>query len=75
MTWAATLAKEKKDILKEQGFDVHEKSEGSNEKSFPHCLLIRPIHSDRPDTEWRFGSRPLLDLSNWHLQPIISDNF
>lgn len=75
MTWAATLSNDQKPVLQRHGFDAPKKAEKFLEDAFSPVVLVRPINPDILGTEWKLGNRQLLNLTNWNLRPIFSDNF
>lgn len=75
MTWAATLSRDEKLILQQHGFDAPEKPETSTDGAYFPSVMARPIHPDILETEWKLGNHRLLDITNWNLRPIFSDNF
>ncbi|MGB5619476.1 MAG: hypothetical protein WBM78_21745, partial [Desulfobacterales bacterium] len=73
--WSSTLSNEKIALLRRQGFDfVNKTGKIAHDIQLP-TLLTRYICQDEPRTEWHLNDRSLLDLFNWNMRMIYSDNY
>ena len=73
--WTATLQDEAKKLLQENGFHLLEEAESPTQAPYQPSLLVRSILSHKLQSDWMLGDRRLLDMSNWDLRAIYSDNF
>jgi hypothetical protein len=71
----ATLSDQAKAILKKIGFNFVEKSGGLTRDIQQPTILTRSVRKEMAPTDWALGNRRLVDLTNWDLRPIYSDNF
>ena len=74
-TWSATLQSAAMEVLQDNGFRLLEEAESPTQATYRHTLLLRPILAEKLDLDWEFADRRLLDMSNWDLRAIYSDNF
>ena len=78
--WTATLPAEVKTLLRNAGFRILGKTESIGRAysvSAPRpTVLLRAVRQDMlKETDWLMAQRRLLDLDNWDLRMIYSDNF
>ncbi|WP_454062767.1 GNAT family N-acetyltransferase [Candidatus Nitrospira salsa] len=73
--WSATLADETHDLLQSMGFYFLDSVGSVTRDVRLPSILAKPIRQDILNGEWRFGERRLLDLDNWDLRMIYSDDF
>jgi len=70
--WSSTLSEEERAVLLAIGFcDL---KEPSIKESLP-TILVTSTNPDTPPKDWVLDHSPLLELSNWNLRMIHSDNF
>ena len=73
--WSATLSDEVKTLLKSHAFHFSSDTTATDGEVWQPHVLVRPVRSDIPPTDWRLGDRDLLNLADWDLRAIYSDNF
>jgi hypothetical protein len=71
--WSATLPDEAKILL--QNADFNYVSETERIKYHYPTVLVKSVYNDMPRTDWVLANRKLLDLTNWDLRMIYSDNY
>lgn len=71
----ATLTDEEKIQLKDQGFVFPEEIDGPASDTYRPSVLVRPVHQEKLSGDWTFGNRRMLDVADWDVRPIYSDNF
>lgn len=71
--WSNNLPEEAKTILFDLGFlDLNEQA---SLKLNPPTILVTPTAEGLDPQEWALGGRSLLDLTQWNLRMIFSDNY
>lgn len=74
-TWSATLADETHDLLKNMGFYFLDRVGSlTRDVRLPSIFTKSLCHGVLED-EWRLGGHRLVDLENWDLRMIYSDDF
>ncbi len=70
--WSATLPDEARAILNDAGFELP----GVMRRllGHPRSVLVRPLRQEILETDWGLASRQLLDLANWDVRMIYSDD-
>ena len=71
--WLATLPDEAKALLQDTGFKLLDKERSIG--PYRPSVLVRPVHQELLTTDWVLANRKLLDLTNWDLRMIYSDNY
>jgi Acetyltransferase (GNAT) domain len=79
-SWTATLPTEVKTLLRNADFSILGKTESLgraySEGAPRPTVLLRAVRPDMSkEADWVMGHRRLLDLDNWDLRMIYSDNF
>ena len=73
--WSSTLSNEKIALLRRQGFDfVNKTGKIAHDIQLP-TLFTRSVCPDGSRTDWHLNDRSLLDLFNWNMRMIYSDNY
>jgi hypothetical protein len=73
--WSSTLSSEKIALLRRQGFDfVNKTGKIAHDIHLP-TLFTRYVCPDPSRTDWGLSDRSLLDLINWNMRMIYSDNY
>jgi hypothetical protein len=73
--WSSTLSKEKIALLRRQGFSfVNKTGKIAHDIQLP-TMFTKYVCPDASRTEWGLSNRSLLDLTNWNMRMIYSDNF
>lgn len=75
VVWSATLPEEAKTLLRDHHFRLAEVSSTRNDAVWQPHVLVRPVCRDLEQSDWRLAGQNLLDLANWDLRAIYSDNF
>jgi GNAT superfamily N-acetyltransferase len=70
--WTATLPNSARNLLGECGFSVLGRAEDA---VYQKSLLMRTTRPSLMQADWTFANRRLLDMSNWDLRAIDSDDF
>jgi GNAT superfamily N-acetyltransferase len=73
--WSATLPGKVKVLLKNRGFNFWEEINDPMRDVRRPTVLVRPVRQEMPQTDWFLGDLHLLELANWDLRQIYSDNF
>jgi hypothetical protein len=69
----ATLPDAVKMVLERSGFKVL--TEANTIEEYRSTVLVRAVRDEMPKTDWIIADRKLLDLANWDLRMIYSDNY
>ncbi len=75
VVWSATLSDQIKSLLNECSFNLFPAAETNAENAFCPRLLMRCIREEADEVTSPLAGRQLLDMSNWDLRAIYSDNF
>lgn len=77
--WSSTLPVEAKTLLQNSGFQPLDEPQSIGrayrEGASRPTVLIRPVRDEMVKTDWVLAGRGLLDLGNWDLRMIYSDNY
>ena len=73
--WSSTLSDGKIALLRRQGFDVVNKTGKIADDIQLPTVFARQVCPDASGTDWSLSDRSLLDLNNWNLRMIYSDNY
>ena len=73
--WSATLSNETKGLLSRMGFTFLNKTGTIASDTNLPMILTRPVRQEILRNDWALAGRRLLDLSNWDLRMIFSDDF
>ena len=68
--WTATMGVEKKNLLRDVGFQPVQEGAGVDQEQ--PSLIVRSVRADVPEAEWSLGNRGLLDMANWDIRMIYS---
>lgn len=71
--WTASLSEETLSFLHRSGFCSVDQSIG--DLGYAKGPLLYPIQESNLEYGWLLGDLRLLDISNWHLQMIFSDEY
>ncbi|MCZ6799066.1 MAG: GNAT family N-acetyltransferase [Nitrospirae bacterium] len=70
--WSSTLSEEERAVLLEVGFrDLHEGSMGGSLQT----ILVTSTTAESQSKDWGLNNESLLELPNWNVRMIDSDNF
>jgi hypothetical protein len=73
--WSSTLSSENIALLRRQGFDfINKTGKIAHDIQLP-ALFTRSVCPDDAGSDWRLNGRSLLDLLNWNMRMIYSDNY
>ncbi len=75
VVWSGTLPDQTKSLLGECGFSLFPKAEPDQENVVYPSFLVGAIRPQSDPPSWTLVDRQLLDVSNWDLRAICSDNF
>ncbi|HEY3276457.1 MAG TPA: hypothetical protein VGJ94_07535 [Syntrophorhabdaceae bacterium] len=70
--WSATLSEETTEILKKKGFHTPDAYGQQDSKVFYPPIAIYPLDSG---SVWSMGSKSVMEITNWDMRPIYSDNY
>lgn len=71
--WSATLSEGVKALLQNTGFNLLDEARSvTHERS---TVLVRPVRDEMLKADWVFANRRLLDLADWDLRMVYSDNY
>lgn len=73
--WSATLSDKAKALLQTMGFNFVNKTRRIARDIDLPTILTRPVRQEMLKTDWVVADCHLLDLTNWDLRMIFSDDF
>ena len=73
--WSASLPDEVKALLGECGFYFLEEAYSLEHGLYCPSILVRPVRSEMLQLDWKLANRRLLDMSNWDVRAIYSDDY
>jgi hypothetical protein len=71
--WSGTLSNETNAVLKNSGFKPVAVNKGLS--GWRPGVLVKPVPDDLVGGDWVFAGRRLLDMADWDLRMIYSDDF
>ncbi|MGH7799582.1 MAG: GNAT family N-acetyltransferase [Thermodesulfobacteriota bacterium] len=71
--WLTTLSDEMESLLRNTGFYFRNKK--ASIRNYPHAFMVRSVKDEFQTDNWILDNRRLLDLANWDLRMIYSDDF
>jgi hypothetical protein len=73
--WSTSLPDEVKTLLGECGFRFLEEVDSLAQGLYCPSILVRPTRSEMLQLDWVYANRRLLDMSNWDVRAIYSDDY
>lgn len=73
--WSVTLPNDEKRELEEIGFRLVDKSGSITRDINRPTVLVKSLAPETPPSDWVLANRRLLDVGNWDLRMIYSDNY
>jgi GNAT superfamily N-acetyltransferase len=73
--WSASLPDEVKVLLSECNFHFLEEAYSLENALYCPSILVRPVRPEMLQRDWVFADRQLLDMSNWDVRAIYSDDY
>jgi hypothetical protein len=73
--WSTSLTDEVKTLLGECGFQFLEEAYSLAHGLYCPSILVRPVRPEMLHLDWVLANRQLLDMSDWDVRAIYSDDY